>query len=512
MPNYRMEKGSIQHQFNMSRAKMQIMGGAFGNGKTTALVIKALGLVKDYPGSNGLLARATYPKLNDTLKKVFMEWCPVSWIKKRPTQEDNTCYMVNGTAVNFRYVAQRGKGSASGETSSNLLSATFDWIGVDQVEDPEITHKDLLDLMGRLRGQTPYRPDGAEDPSMPSTGPRWMMLTANPAQNWFYKEIIQPYLAWKKYGTTSEKLLVDGDTGLPLMELYEGSTYTNAANLPADYIKGLESTYKGQMRKRFLMGEWAAYEGLVHADYSRDVHCLTRDQIEAHLARCVKRHVQIKVIEGYDFGLQSPSCYLLGFVDDVGRVFILDGFYRPNFHYTDQPSEIFSIRLRYASMLRYNERINADPAIFKRTVVAGKKDTGETISKLLADQEIYTRPASNHILPGIAKVNAYLANTLWVPHPITGEKSVDGHPLLYIADDLDWFDDEISNYYWKKNPLGQNIDEPQDNNDHAMNALKYFLAFSPHPSKIIVPQAALPPGWMRWQEFDTDKKGQIVRV
>lgn len=510
MPNYRMEKGSIQHQFNVSRAKMQIMGGAFGNGKTTALVIKALQLVKDYPGSNGLLARETYPKLNDTLRKVFMEWCPASWIRKRPTQDDNTCYFNNGSAVNFRYVAQRGSKSADGSTSSNLLSATYDWIGVDQVEDPGITHKDLLDLMGRLRGQTPYRPeDGNADDSLPSTGPRWMMLTANPAMNWFYKEIVHPYKQWKKYGVKSDKLLVDEETGLPLMELYEGSTYTNAANLPADYIKGLEASYKGQMRKRFLLGEWAAYEGLVHGDYSREVHNLTRAQAESHLADCIKRHVKVQVVESYDFGLQSPSCYLLGFVDDFGRVIILDGFYKPDFHYTEQPSEIYRIRLKYSNFLRYdNERINADPAIFKRTVIAGKKDTGETIAKLLEQEDLHMRPATNHILPGIAKINAYLADTIWVPSLITGEKP---SPLLYVVDDLEWFDDEISNYYWKKNPQGLQIDEPQDTNDHAMNALKYLLAFRPHPSKIVVPATAMPPGWMRWQEYDVDKRGNIVR-
>jgi hypothetical protein len=48
------------------------MGGGFGNGKTTAGVVKALELAKDYPGSNGLIARSTFPKLNDTIRKEFL--------------------------------------------------------------------------------------------------------------------------------------------------------------------------------------------------------------------------------------------------------------------------------------------------------------------------------------------------------------------------------------------------------------------------------------------------------
>ena len=44
-----------------------------------------------------------------------------------------------------------------------LLSATYDWIGLDQIDDPGITHKDFLDLLGRLRGDTPYRVEEGEE-------------------------------------------------------------------------------------------------------------------------------------------------------------------------------------------------------------------------------------------------------------------------------------------------------------------------------------------------------------
>ena len=65
---FQVEVGSLQSDFLKSTAKVQIFGGGFGNGKTAAAVVRALQLAQDYPGSNGLIARSTYPKLNDTIR------------------------------------------------------------------------------------------------------------------------------------------------------------------------------------------------------------------------------------------------------------------------------------------------------------------------------------------------------------------------------------------------------------------------------------------------------------
>ena len=132
---YKIVEGGMHDRFHQSYSKVQFLGGGFGNGKTAAACVKALKLAKDYPGSNGLVARSTYPKLNDTIRREFLLWCPPHWIKRMPSRDENTMILKNGSTINFRYVAQRGKETE--ESKSNLLSATYDWIIVDQLEDPE---------------------------------------------------------------------------------------------------------------------------------------------------------------------------------------------------------------------------------------------------------------------------------------------------------------------------------------------------------------------------------------
>lgn len=492
---YRLEKNSVQWQFNQSRNRIQIFGGAYANGKTSAACIKGLQLAKDYPGSNGLIARATYPKLNDTIRKSFLDdWCPSTWIKRRPTNDDNTCILHNGTTINFRYVAQKGKSKEDGQTSSNLLSATYDWMIIDQVEDPEISHKDFMDLIGRLRGSTPYRGD---DPTMPMEGPQWFILTANPSYGWFYRKVVMPYKIYMETGKRTNDLLIDEETGLPIIDLFEADVFSNESNLSKGFINSLLTTHKGQARDRYVKGLWAAYEGLVHPGFNRLTHMITRDKAMAYIEDCRRRHVKLRVLEGYDFGLISPSCYMLAVVDDFGRVIIIDGYYKPEFDYMEQPDEIHRIRSTYIHQLLFRDRINADPAIFKKIAVAGQSVSSDTIAKAFNDAKIFVQASDNSVLTGIAKVNAYINGHPKVPHLVTGDKP---SPMLYVVDDLQWFEDEITAYYWKKNPQGENIDEPIDRNDHAMNTVKYMLTKLPDVAKIVIPSEALPPKWKFWHE------------
>lgn len=513
MPEFRLLRGGLQDRFLSSRKKIQIYGGGFGNGKTTALVMRALGIAEDYPGANILMARSTYPKLNDTLRKEFLKWCPKDWIKSFPmsVNASNTCTLTNGTVLNFRYIAQQGKNEEA--TTSNLLSATYDLIVVDQMEDPEITHKDFLDLVGRLRGSASYR---GEDPTMPRTGPRWMEIAVNPTRNWFYQEIVKPYHDYIQRGEVSEKLLCirDPETNEPvldaqgnvqlLLDLVEGSTYENRHNLEGDFIQMMESSYQGQMKDRFLLGKWAAYEGLIYPMFDEQVHMVDESYMKKYLDSLIEHEYDIEWLEGYDYGIAKPSCYLLAFIDPLGFVHTVDGFYKAEYDLEDQWPKIKEIRNKWGAP--DDGIIEAEPDIFRRK---GGKNTGTTVADLFfTEGGILVRRAANDILHGITKVASYLMPRERFQNPYTLEM---GAPALYYNSKLTWVSKEMGGYFWRKNSVtGAREDVPAESEDHSLDTTKYMFTKLPDASKLKPKLTKNVPLYMLWNEREV-KEGARSR-
>lgn len=502
---YRLVADGMQQRFHESRAKVQFIGGGFGNGKTAAVCVKALRLAKDYPGSNGLIARSTYPKLNDTIRKEFLSWCPKTWVKRSPTKDDNSAYLTNGSTINFRYVSQKGTNTEA--STSNLLSATYDWIIVDQMEDPEFVHKDFMDLMGRLRGNTQYTGD---DPTMPRQGPRWFMGTLNPTRNWCYREIIKPLHDFKR-GIKNDKLLCVVDSSgspvivdglpVPLIELFEGSTYENVENVGEDYINGMLATFTGTMRERFVFGKWGALSGLVYPQYDEPTHFISHSDIVEYLRQMRRGGYSPTWLEAYDHGLRVPSCYGLAFVDDDNNLFLLDGFYQAEQSIATSAAKIDAIRDRYGLDPEELSSIWADPALFKRTAASGSR-VGVTVADIFHNEhQIRMQPGANGIEAGIAKVSQYLTPIAKHEHPITG---MSHSPHLFVSDNLSWWNDEITEYYWKKDGSGEETDVPNDRKDHAMDMTKYLLSSRPKLA-VFVGRPDKKPEYLSWHEIDRNE-------
>jgi hypothetical protein len=359
--------------------------------------------------------------------------------------------------------------------------------------------------MGRLRGQTPYAGD---DDTMPRTGPRWFIIMCNPTRNWVYKSLVKPVHDYKM-GISNPNLFVNPNTGEPWIEIFEGSTYANAGNLEKDFIQGLEARYKGQMKSRFLDGGWEAYEGLIYPDYRQNVHMLDYEDMLELYERIIRfGGNRDNILEGYDHGVAKPACYLFGFTNPVGDVFIMDGFYEKEQSISTSARMMRDTRLKYgfgngiqaASFQSASDlKVLADPSIFRR--VSGNSATvGTTTSGLFREHDIKMIRGNNDVLNGIAKVQSYLYIDPYHRHPV--DTTIVGAPRIYFSKHLEFIDSEISDYYWKKDTAGEYEDVPTDRNDHAMDTIKYILSKRPRVATFRAGSkpSVLPVKYSHWRE------------
>ena len=466
LPEYRIIEGSLQDRFMKLRTKIQFYGGGFGNGKTSGTCVKAIQLMRDYPGSHGAVLRETLPKVTTTTMKEFFKWLPKSWIKSFNKQE-RMLTLVNGSTCVFSYLVQQGSGS---DTTSNVLSATFDWALVDQVEDPGIVYKDFTDLLDR----SGHRPIDTVEHINKMDG-----------------ELRIVHITKDDYNTNKKELMI---------EVVEGSTYENKDNIPEDFIETLEMTYTGQMKDRFLNGEWAGYEGLVYPNFDINRNVLPHEWIVNYYNE-LKSKYNLTILQGFDYGIAVPSCYMWGFIDPFGNIILVDGYYEKEQPIENIANGILKIKNDYS--LYYNENIIADPSIFKRTIINNNKT--EALSDIMfRDFVIRMIPGQNDIIAGITKVSGYLNVSKMHQNPMTKEYNAS---YLYVSDKLQFFIDEISNYYWKKDAKDNYTDKPYDKDDHAMDTLKYMLTYRPDISKVIMnssKNSSIPTQWREIEELDND--------
>lgn len=494
------ERNPQQLGFYECREDIAGFTGGFGNGKTAVLGVVAITIASQYEKARVLVGRATRPKLEDSTKPELLKWLPEEWVESWPSERRNNVLLKHtGSTIEFRHIRQEGKGK--GEEQSNLLSATYDAILVDQLDDPEFTYKDFADLIGRLRGTARYI---GSDPTMPSVGPQWLRFGANPTRNWLYRELVGPYFTFKNSGLITQKMArYMTEDKHSLVAIYNAPSSANMHNTGEKYVQRMNMVMSGSLKKRYVDANWDAYEGLVYPDYHEAVHMVQHEQMLEYVQRMLKQDA-LGVVEGYDYGKSSPSCYGLAFYNDVGDIFLIDGFYEPQFSVRNQALAIKKIRNKYGIIPK--DHIFADPDIFK-----GKNATatnvGESIAALFANEGIDMQRGANKIEAGIEKVSSYLAVDNMHRHPITGKF---GAPRIFVSSELEWWHNEIVDYYWNKNVQGLNVDKPRDVNDHAMDMTKYLLTKRAKVVGAITRRMGLPKQVYMWGEQPDDPRGRIL--
>jgi hypothetical protein len=346
-----------------------------------------------------------------------------------------------------------------------------------------------------------------DEPGMPRVGPRWFMATLNPTRNWCYREIVKPLHDFTERGIVNDKLMCEVDDEgkpllvdsrpIPLIELFEGSTYENEENVGSDYIRGMLSTYTGSMRDRFVYGKWGALSGLIYPQFDETVHVLKHQDAKDYLRQLRMTGFQPTFIEGYDHGLSRHSCYGLFFVDDDANTILLDGFRIAELTIALAARHIATMRAEYRIEDEELDPIYADPDVFRRKA-GSSRTVGETVANIFSEEGIRMQRGNNDINAGISKNWQHLTPLPLHENPITGHHMA---PHFYVTDRCQWFIDEVTEYYFQRDGSDETTDKPVDRNDHAMDMWKYAMTQRPRLARYTGKPNAVP-AYMAWHEIE----------
>ena len=212
-------------------------------------------------------------------------------------------------------------------------------------------------------------------------------------------------------------------------------------HLSEDYIKSLEASYSGEFLRQELYAEFVTLEGLIYTEFDRDIHVIHNyPELERYIA-------------GVDWGYTNPAVMLTVGFDGDGRAYVMDEYYERRKTVDDMVVEARALEHEI-------ERFYADPSEPEHIVKF--QQAGLAAAK-----------ADNSVMPGINVVKAALK--------VKG----DGRPSLYIHRSCVNTISELESYCWKKKQ-GEFTDQPEKQNDHAMDALRYALNTAKAPQVIVL--------------------------
>ncbi len=192
--------------------------GGYGSGKSLALYIKLILLLKCFPGNRVLMGRKTLSDIDRAVLPELFDLMPQEWYEHRV--KDGLINIHNGSQIIlFGLDAMQSGGIADiKKAQQKLKSLNLGAYFIDQLEEVEYEVFEVLNSRLR-RNEVPFRQGN---------------MDCNPANFWAYDKFVA--------------------NPVPGHSLYKSSMIQNP-NLPWDYIRkqlGMDDAYV----RRFVKGEW----------------------------------------------------------------------------------------------------------------------------------------------------------------------------------------------------------------------------------------------------------------
>ena len=234
------------------------------------------------------------------------------------------------------------------------------------------------------------------------------------------------------------KAFLDSDA-----DIYQQS-YTIYDNpfLDPDLVHNLEKEYAGTVFfQRFILGEWTLAEGLIYKHFSEEKNLYSQPLLQEVRKRCVS-YVTI------DYGSANPSAFLHILYDPVERMVYVD----KEYYYDGRHEVVQKTDADYAEDL-----LAFMPPEQVQTVVIDPSALSFRIAVRRLNYRV--KEADNDVLDGIRDVSTLLS---------IGRLKVNAACENLLK--------EIRTYAWDEKAAQQlGIDKPIKQNDHAVDALRYFV-------------------------------------
>ena len=453
-----------QAKFIQSQAPYSAYGGGVGNGKTLAAIIKVYQHCEEQPGAYFLIGRKFFPELRDSTMRDFLQ---LMGNYGTFVAQDKKFLFPNGSEVIFRHLDNR-------DSLTNLNLSGF---YVDQAED--IPEETFDYLSGRCRLQF-NKKTGTHITQ------RLRMITFNPkGHDWIWRLFDQ------KKDADGFDLTSPEDYHLEI-----ATTYENRDNLPADYLKSLESKPK-EWKDRFIYGSFDVKAGRIFEEWAPAMHVIP----EKYHFKIPEHWTKFRAI---DHGQNNPTACLWMAADTDGNVYVYREYYKPNASVSWHTQRINVLSQEWSGS-------NLMPGEYQYTVIdpsthakTREKDGYRySIADEYLDAGISTIGAQNDVGAGINRIREYMAPMQGHYHPFLLVKDItEGHPMykdnfmrdpespainaprLYIFSGCSNLIKELPEYEWqplKYNQIGitNNNEKPVKNFDHATDALRYGIMSRP---------------------------------
>jgi hypothetical protein len=224
-----------QKPFHKNRARIRLLRGGVGAGKTIAGAAESIRLAIENPECDGMIVAPSFPLLERVTVRTILRLLPKSLVRERRKVE-RYIELINGSRIYY----------GSADRPETLEGSNLAWAWGDEAR--YFSQEAWEVLLARVRA--------------PSAARQAIILTTTPSRGWLQQQF---------ENTTAD------------VAQFVVPTASNHY-LPEEYLATLKASYSEALFRQYVGGEWGTLEHAVFPEFSRDRHVV---DLEVDLAHAV---------------------------------------------------------------------------------------------------------------------------------------------------------------------------------------------------------------------------------